>query len=467
MALHCSASPPPRKAAVVRYGLDEHEWQQLEGEVLELFTALLRVDTTNRNETAAACVIQAYLAENGIGSELDGELPERQSLVARLDGARPGKTLTMMGHLDVVPADASEWSVPPFGGVVKDGYVWGVGAVDMKNQVAAEAVALARLKRAGAPFAGTVKYAATADEEDGEVCGVQWLCEHRPEALRADYCLNEGMGGLWVPVDGKKVFLLAVGEKAFAQFLIRTRGRGGHGSVPEKERSAVIDLARAVTALGLADPPAIVSGPTARFIDALVPDAGLRARLKDPATARAAAAELRRLDPVVAGLVEPLFGATLTPTVLRAGKAVNVIPTRAEAQVDCRILPEMEREDVQDYVADVLDPLGIEWEFEWVDVTTPNASPPATPLRDSIERVLRRDVPDATLAPMTSSSFTDSRWVREAFPDCVAYGFAPYVAESFHAMDGGRDHEPDERILVEDVTYQALFFERLAVDLLA
>ena len=387
--------------------------------------------------------------------------------MARLDGERPGRTLTMMGHLDVVPADAGEWSVPPFAGVVKDGFVWGVGATDMKNQVAAEAVALARLKRSGAPFAGTVKFAATADEEDGEFCGVQWLCEHRPDALRADYLLNEGMGGLWLPVDGRKVFLLAVGEKAFAQFLVRTRGRGGHGSVPEKERSAVIDLARAVTALGLADPPAIVSGTTARFIDVLVPDAELAARLKDPSTARAAGAELRRLDPVVAGLIEPLFGATLTPTILTAGKAVNVIPTRAEAQIDCRILPEMTHGDVEAYVASLLDPLGIEWEFEWVDVTTPNASPATTPFTHSIERVLRRDVPDAVLAPMTSGSFTDSRWVREAFPDCVAYGFAPFLAESFHAMDGGRDHEPDERILVEDVTYQALFFERLAKDLLA
>ena len=118
-------------------------------------------------------------------------------------------------------------------------------------------------------------------------------------------------------------------------------------------------------------------------------------------------------------------------------------------------------------MASVLDPLGIDWEFEWVDVTTPNASPAA----DSVHREHRagaaRDVPDAVLAPMTSGSFTDSRWVREAFPDCVAYGFAPFLAESFHAMDGGRDHEPDERILVEDVTYQALFFERLARDLLS
>ncbi len=455
--------------SVTQYGLDDRAWRELEREVVDLFTALLRVDTTNPpgNETACALVLREYLARNGIESTLIGELPERQNLTAQLDGAHPGPTLALMGHLDVVPADAAEWSVPPFGGVVKDGFVWGCGTTDMKNQVAAEAVALARLKRAGAQFAGTIKFAATADEEDGEFCGVRWLCREHPEALRCDYLLNEGMGGLWLPVNGRKVFLLAAGEKAFAQFRIRTRGRGGHASVPEKERSAVIDLARAVTTLGLADPPAIVSPMTAAFIDIIIADAALAARLKDPESARAAGTELRRLDPEVASLVEPLLGATFTPTILSAGKAVNVIPTHAEAYVDCRILPEMTPEATRELVHAVLDPLGIDWEFEWVDVTDPNASPAPTPLSESIARVLRADVPDAVLAPMCSGSFTDSRWVREAFPDCVAYGFAPFVAESFHAMEGGRDHEPDERILVEDVTYQALFFERLARDLLS
>jgi len=451
------------------YGLKAAEWTALEREVVDLFTALVRVDTTNPpgNETACALVLAEYLRDNGIESRLVGELPSRQNLVARLEGDRPGPILTLMGHMDVVPADAAEWSVPPFGGVVKDGFVWGCGSTDMKNQVAAEAVALARLKRSGASLAGTVKFAATVDEEDGEFCGVRWLCREEPEALRADYLLNEGMGGLWMAVGDRKVFLLAAGEKAFAQFRIRTRGRGGHASVPEKERSAVIDLARAVVALGAFDPPAIVSPMTASLIDALVTDAVLRARLQDPATARAAGAELRRLDPEVASLVEPLLGATFTPTILTAGKAVNVIPTHAEASVDCRILPEMTPDGTRAMVAAVLDGLGIEWEFEWIDVTEPNMSPAPTPLSESIARVLSTDVPDAVLAPMCSGSFTDSRWVRERFPDCVAYGFAPFVAESFHAMQGGRDHEPDERILVEDVTYQALFFERLARDLLA
>jgi acetylornithine deacetylase/succinyl-diaminopimelate desuccinylase-like protein len=345
--------------------------------------------------------------------------------------------------------------------------VWGCGATDMKNQVAAEAVALVRLKRSGADLAGAVTYAATVDEEVREFCGARWLCRRHPDQLRCDYLLNEGMGGLWVPVDGRKVFLLAVGEKAFAQFRIRTRGRGGHASVPERERSAVIDLARAVVALGLADLPAFVSPSTASFIDALVADGDLRARLTDPVTARAAGAELRAEDPHVASLIEPLYGATFTPTMLRAGQAVNVIPTHAEAVVDCRILPEMTAADTRALIAAVLDPLALDWEFEWVELTEPNASVAPSPLSESIERVLRRDVPNAVIAPMTSRSFTDSCWIREAYPHCIAYGFAPFVTESLHAMNGGRDHKPDERILIEDVTYQALFFERLARDLLS
>ena len=253
------------------YGLDERSGSALEREVLELFTALLRVDTTNGNETDCA---------HGPAGLPRGERHRRASSTASCPtgrtwwpgwtGDRPGPTLTMMGHLDVVPADAGEWSVPPFAGVVKDGFVWGCGATDMKNQVAAEAVALARLKRSGADFAGTSSTPPRPTRRTASSAACSGCASTSPDALRCDYLLNEGMGGLWLPVDGRKVFLLAVGEKAFAQFRIRTRGRGGHGSVPEKERSAVIDLARAVIALGLADPPAIVSATTARFIDVLV-----------------------------------------------------------------------------------------------------------------------------------------------------------------------------------------------------
>lgn len=429
---------------------------------------MLRIDTTNPpgNETACALALRDYFAANGLAADLVGELPDRQNVVVRLEGS-PGPTLLLTGHMDTVPTELSEWSVPPFDGVVKDGFAWGPGTTDMKNQVAAEAVAVARLARSGAALNGTVVFAATADEEVGEHCGLYWLCRERPDLIRSDFSLNEGMGGYWLPIAEKRVFLLSVGEKAFAQFRITVRGRGGHGSVPEKEHSAVIDLARAVQALGLCDPPAIISPSTAEFIDRLVADKALCARLKVPSGARAAAAELRAADPDVASLIEPLLGATFTPTMLHAGTVVNVIPTHAEADIDCRIIPEMTLEETRAIVSAVLDPLGIDWEFTWIDTTEPNASPVPTPLGAAIARVMRRDFPDAEFAAGWTSGFTDSRWLREYFPECVAYGFAPYPSQSMQDMSDRSEHAPDERILVDDVTYQALFFERLARDLLA
>ncbi|MGO8683598.1 MAG: M20/M25/M40 family metallo-hydrolase [Thermoleophilia bacterium] len=451
------------------YGVSDAERAGLERELLGVLTALLRVDTTNPpgNETACALILRDYLAANGISSVICGETPERQNLVARLRGTRPGPTLLTMGHMDVVPADASEWSVPPFAATIKDGYLWGVGTTDMKGQVAAEAVAMARLARSGADFAGELVFAATVDEEVGDHCGVRWLCQNRPELVACDYLLNEGMGGLWLPIDGKKVFLLTVGEKAFAQFRLKTSGIGGHASVPEHDHSAVINLAKAVVAVGECDPPAMINDLATSFIDVIVSPDDLRTRLKDPAQARAAARALRRRAPEVANLVEPILGATFTPTILRAGSVVNVLPVHAEADVDCRIMPGMTVESTEQYLRTVLDPLGIDYEIEWLDVTTPNESPAATPLSESIARVLAKDVPGAVLAPMCSASFTDSRHFRAFSPDTIAYGFAPYLHESMIAMEGGRDHAPDERILIDDAVYQVLFFERVTRDLLA
>ncbi len=146
---------------------------------------------TRRKRRARAARL---LREPRPDAELVGELPERQNLIVRLPGARPGPRLGLLGHLDVVPAEASEWSVPPFSGAQRDGYLWGRGATDMKNQVAAQAVAVARLARDGAPFAGELLFIATADEERGDYCGARWLVTHRPELVRCDYLLNEGGG---------------------------------------------------------------------------------------------------------------------------------------------------------------------------------------------------------------------------------------------------------------------------------
>ena len=455
------------KGTVVRAtGTARDERQQIDREALELLARLLQTDTTNPpgNETKAALVLRDYFAGNGLAAELVGESPDRQNLIVRLPGARPGPRLGLLGHLDVVPAEASEWSVPPFSGLQRDGYLWGRGATDMKNQVAAQAVAVARLAREGAPFAGELLFIATADEERGDVCGARWLVTHHPELVRCDYLVNEG-GGTFSVVRGVRLYPLTIGEKAFADFRITVRGRGGHASVPLHDLNPVERLARVISALARHVAEARPSPLTARYIDRLVADRGLRSRLKDPSSARAAVTELFGADPESAQLIEPLLGVTFSPTILRASDAVNVIPSHASVEVDCRILPGQTGDDVRREVDAAL--AGIDgWEFDWTDLTSGNESPVPTPLSAAIESVMGELVPGADIVPTHLCGFTDSRWFREVFPDIVAYGFCPYVTEDTTTM-GGREHARDERIAVADVAFQTRFFERLVPALLA
>src|ERR671937_1585739 len=185
----------------------------LRQEATELLQALIRVDTTNPpgNETAAAELLRDYLEDSGVSCELFARIPERANLVARIPGRDDGPKLLFLSHTDVVLADASEWSADPFGGELRDGHVWGRGALDMKGQVAAGAVAVASLAREGFGPAGDLVFAATADEEVGDDFGLSWLCEQHPDAVRTDYCVNEG-GGDRVPLGDRAFYLCATAE---------------------------------------------------------------------------------------------------------------------------------------------------------------------------------------------------------------------------------------------------------------
>ena len=158
-----------------RWGVDDREVMDLADESVGLLSRLLQADTTNPpgNETRAALVLQEYFVSQGLVPELVGDLPDRQNLIVRLPGKRPGPTLCLLGHTDVVPAEPDEWTLPPFSGAVSEGWVWGRGATDMKCQVAAQAVAVARLARSGADFGGEILYVASADEEVGDYCGAR------------------------------------------------------------------------------------------------------------------------------------------------------------------------------------------------------------------------------------------------------------------------------------------------------
>src|SRR5439155_10759297 len=180
----------------------------LRQEATKLLQGLIRIDTTNPpgNETRAAELLRDYLEDSGVSCELYARIPERANLVARIPGRGGGPRLLFLSHTDVVLADASEWAADPFGGELRDGGGWGGGALDMKGQVAASAVAIASLAREGFEPAGDLIFAATADEEVGAGFGAQWLCEEHPEAVRADYALNEG-GGERIELAGRALYL--------------------------------------------------------------------------------------------------------------------------------------------------------------------------------------------------------------------------------------------------------------------
>jgi acetylornithine deacetylase/succinyl-diaminopimelate desuccinylase-like protein len=217
----------------------------LRDESVELLRDLIRVDTVNPpgNETRAAELLRGYLEDSGVECELYAKIPERANLVARLPGSGDGPTLLLLSHTDTVLADPDEWSVDPWSGELRDDQVWGRGALDMKSQVAAGAVAVATLGREGFRPAGDVVFAACADEEVGDDFGLSWLCREHPDAVRADFCVNEG-GGDRVEVDGKTVYLCSTAEKMSSPFHLRVHGRSGHASMPGIADNALVKAAR-------------------------------------------------------------------------------------------------------------------------------------------------------------------------------------------------------------------------------
>ena len=313
----------------------------LQAEATEVLSRLIRFDTVNPPGAERACQewLRDYLEAAGLETVLfDGPDAERPSLVARIRAHPPtgdGPILGYLSHVDTVLADPADWRHDPWSGDVHDGELWGRGAIDMKSQTAAEAVALAHLARAGwRPPRGEVKLISVADEETGGAQGAKWLTEERPEAARVDMLLNEG-GGAVMPFGERRLYGVCCAEKGTFRFRVRARGRAGHASVPALADNALLKLLPALERLG--------SG-RADYDVVDEPRAFLTAIGEDPADPAAAVDRVRAVEPRLAALVEPTLGATFAPTMISAGEKLNVIPARAEFAVDCRLPPGLELE---------------------------------------------------------------------------------------------------------------------------
>ena len=430
----------------------------LQEETADVLSQLIRFNTVNPPGDERACQewLAGYLRDAGLEVELMGAEPERPNLVATLEGDEPGPALGYLSHVDTVLADPDDWTHDPWSGDIHDGFLWGRGALDMKSQTAAEAVAAVTLARSGwRPARGALKVISVVDEEVGGYLGAQWLTEQRPDAARVDWLLNEGAGTV-MPYGDRRLYGVCCAEKGTFRILVRARGVAGHASVPAAGDNALLKLAPVLVRLGERQPEFDVVAEARALLDALGEDAA------DPAVALE---RVRAVEPRLAMLVEPALGVTTVPTRISASQKINVIPARAELEVDCRVPPGMDGEATMRRVHEVLgDTDGIEVSF--MDEVTGNRSAIDSPLMDAIRAWLGESEPGAEAIPIVFPGFTDSRWFRAAFPDCVAYGFFPQRHQTLYDA-APLIHSSDERIDVRDLGIAASFFADLPRRLLA
>jgi acetylornithine deacetylase/succinyl-diaminopimelate desuccinylase-like protein len=434
----------------------------LERETTDVLRELVRFNTVNPpgNERPAIEFLADYLKRAGFRTELLADDDDRPNLVADLiadpENRNDGPTMCYLGHVDTVLADPSEWRHDPWSGDVVDGFLWGRGALDMKSQVAAEAVAAATLADNGwRPRHGTLKLVFVSDEETGGHVGAQWLTKAHPDRTRCDMLINEGAGDVF-EFGGIRRYGVCCAEKGIFRFKLTARGVAGHASLPRTGDNALLKLAPVLQHIADAEPTFELTEAPAALLAGLGQDPG------DPGRALE---RIAAFEPKLLTLVEPMLGVTLTPTMAHASDKINVIPSRAYLKVDCRVPPGLGEDAARRRIKSVLGDQADHLEIEFTEMTTGNASPIDTPLMDAIDRWVRRNDDGAETLPVILPGFSDSRWFREEFPECVAYGFFPQrhmtLLETAPLV-----HSANERIDVRDLGFAASCYTDLARDLL-
>lgn len=407
----------------------------------DLLQRLIRFNTVNPpgNEGEALEFLKGLLEEAGWVCDLLAKVPERPNLVARLKGSEPGPTLALISHVDTVPARPEEWQRDPWSGDLVDGYIWGRGALDMKDQVASETAACLALAESGwSPARGDLLLVVAADEETGAHFGAQWLCEAVPDKVRCDWVVNEGAGEM-VEMKGRRFFTLSVGEKGTFRFTIRAEGVAGHGSIPAVGDNALLKLAPVLPRLH-EQPPHESTPDTDRFLERLLGSV--------PDDLEEALSEIEAADPLLAKLLaDPMLGVTLAPTMASASDRENVIPSLAELVVDCRTPPGMTGPEVLERIEAILGEG--DWTIEFNDPVVGNRSDYEGPLAEAIEAWVGEVEPGVGVLPLVMPGFSDSHWFRKAFGATV-FGFCPQSAMSL-AETKPLVHGADERVAVADV----------------
>lgn len=413
-----------------------------QSEVIRILRDLLRFDTTNPpgNETACARYLEKLFKREGIPCRVIESAPGRGNIVARLAGGSKSP-LMLSAHLDVVPA-VGDWKHPPFTAGIHDGYVWGRGAVDMKHMAAMSAVVMLSLKRRGARLNRDLIFSGVADEEMGGRFGAGFLVDKHPDLIRAGCCLTE-VGGIATPMGGKMLVPIQVAQKGFVWFKLVAAGKGGHGSRPDPG-SAIERLAEAVLALSRKPLRYHLTTTTHRFLKSVEklqrgPDkAAVRGLLNKQTSQRA----LKRLPEDKRKTYNAMLHDTAAVTGLVAGRAINVIPTKAEATIDGRYLPGVTEKE---FLNEIRALIGPGFHIEVLESAPSLEFDHRGPMWDSIVRVMERRLPGCEITPSMLTGQTDAQDFSRL--GIKTYGFSPLL------LKPGEDfadlyHAPNERVSI-------------------
>jgi len=432
------------------------DYRRLLAEALELLRDYLTIDTTNPpgDVSAAADWVESVLRAEGIESRRLGPSREKANVVATLGNGR-ARPLVLAHHMDVVPALHEDWSVAPFGGEVRDGFIWGRGALDMKGFGVLTLVCALALKRENVTLERPLRILATADEEVGGIDGAKWLAANRLEEVGGEFLLTEGSFARAGP--RATYYAVQTAEKGVSTVKLTAHGQPGHASSP-RDDNAVIRIARAIARIGAYRSPPAALDLARRFLSAFPPGV---LRLDGGRTV----AELTDLE--MEGLLHRLSGGsriqnmlrnTFVPTMVNAGLGQNVIPPACEAFVDCRSVPGVTGDDLLAEIASVID--DPEVILELVKSSSGTESPPESELMDAIRSAVKHERPEAIVVPYLTSGGTDCKHFRPH--GIVCYGHIPFELDDSEAE---RIHGVDERVSLENLARGLRVLMRTVINL--
>ncbi len=432
----------------------DREQQTRQHETVELLQTAIRNQCVNTGavesggEVRTSDLLESYLAGSGLDFQRVEPAPGRRSLITEIPGTDPtAPTLCLLGHTDVVPANAAGWLRDPFGGELVDGEVWGRGALDMLNLTCSMAVAIKTLARSGKRPKGTIRYIAVADEEAQSNYGARYLVDHESDLSRCNYLITES-GGLSLHSPRGQRLTITVGEKGTSWRRLIIKGTPAHGSMPYGADNALVVAAEVIRRLGDYRPAAVINEVWKHYASALDVDDDVVAMLHDPLLVYEALAHLP--DHGTAKFAHACTHTTFSPNVIHGGVKTNVIPDEVAIEVDIRTLPGHDRAAVDAMLLDALGPeLSARVTTEIINEGEATISPIDTPLFSALEAVARQFHPQASLVPRITAGGTDAAFFRRV--GTVAYGFGLFSPTLSAGEFASRFHGNNERIDVESL----------------